>query len=186
MPTLMEAHQSAESKPSLKYRKVGDSALIAVTGYDELPDSNDDGTPKLTSRGDRAVIIIVSGLYVSGNVMAGKREDPQPVEVGEECSIWFGGARWWQFLQAKKAMSAPLNVGDMFSAACTSTEPPANPAHSPKLILDIKWGPTTKPELVPWVDKAMEVYRAAQAVELMNAAQAPSAGGSQANDVDPF
>lgn len=188
----MPAMQQADSKASVKLRKVGDSILIAATNYSELEATDMDGNPKFTSKGDRATDIVVTGLVVQTNGAktsvkdeSGQREDRE-IEIGEEVSIWFTGPKWWAWLQAAKAMAAPLEVGDMLHVQFASTEPSSNPAWSPKQIWAIKWGKTEKPELQQWVDKAHAAYRESQSVQLAPAAQpAPAVAAYDPND-EPF
>lgn len=110
----IELGSSRTATPSVKLRNIGDKVIVAIVDVTAVPwleyGTNEqkvgkDGKPRTQDK--------VTAIVVSGNGVITDNESDREVTPGEVVSIYLAGHNRWEFIEAKRRLTRPLNVGDV-------------------------------------------------------------------------
>ena len=150
--TVLDSAEASTSAPSIKLRNVGDNIGVAIFDLAKDQDVDMEGNPKFFKNGNPAERIIISGVVIGGTgVIKDDTGADVPVSEGDEVSIWLTGAKWYNYIQAKKENPA-IKTGTVFTATFANEEAPSNPAHSPKHVWSFSWRDGDNAELTAKCD----------------------------------
>jgi hypothetical protein len=110
----IELGSSRTATPSVKLRNIGDKVIVAVVDVTAVPwleyGTNEQ---KVGKDGKARSQDKVTALVVAGNGVITDNETDREVVPGEIVSIYLAGHNRWEFIEAKRKLTRPLNVGDV-------------------------------------------------------------------------